>query len=122
MKVVKEAEIKVVKEAEIKVVKVQDLRIGDEILWSDLRCRIEKIDWAIEHREVYFIPVSHDDGNTDHFHFRFYRNYYRLQNFKEVNICIQCSKEIEYGDECDECKKIDEEYAKSLNDEYGVAV
>ena len=109
--------MKVVREAEIKIVKVRDLRVGDEILWSDLRCRIEKIDWFL--REVYFIPVSHDDGNTDSFHFKFYRNYYRLKNFKEVNICIQCSKEIESGDICDECKKADMEYAKSLVEEYG---
>lgn len=111
--------MKVVREAEIEVVKIKGLKIDDEILWSDLRCRIEKIDWRPQHRELYFIPISHDDVNTKPFHFRFFRAYYRLKNFKEINICIHCSKEIESGDTCDECKKVDMEYAKSLAEEYG---
>lgn len=109
--------MKVIKEAEIEVVKVHDLKEGDEILWSNLRCRVEKIEML--QREVHFIPISHDDGETEPFHFRFYRNYYKLKKFKEVDICIQCGKEIEFGDICDECKKEDIEYKKSLDEEYG---
>lgn len=58
--------MKIVKETDIEVVKVRDLKIADEILWSNLRCRVEKIDWI--HHKVYFIPISHNNEKTEPFH------------------------------------------------------
>ena len=34
--------MKVVNEAKVKIVSIRDLKIGDEILWSDMRCKVEK--------------------------------------------------------------------------------
>ena len=107
--------MKIIKEAEIKIIKFSDLKTDDEILWSNLRCKVDKIDMF--KRELYFSDVNQFAGS---FCFKAYSNYYKLIKYIEANLCYQCGKEIEFGDICDECKKADMEYAKSLDEEYGV--
>ena len=106
--------MKVIREAEIEIVKFSDLKIGDEILWSNLRCKVDEIDMF--RRELRFSDINQFAGT---FHYKAYSNYYKLIKYVEVNLCYQCEKEIEFGDVCDECKKADIEYSKSLDEEYG---
>jgi len=84
--------MKIVKEAEIEIVKFSDLKIGDEILWSNLRCKVDDIDMF--RRELRFSDVSQFAGS---FCYSAYRNYYKLISYKEINICHVCGKEIEDG-------------------------
>ena len=106
--------MKIIKEAEIEIVKFSDLKIGDEILWSNLRCKVDGIDMF--RRELRFSDVNQFAGS---FCYSAYSNYYKLIKYVEVNLCYQCEKEIEFGDVCDECKKADIEYSKSLKRDYG---
>ena len=107
--------MKVIGEAEIKIVKFSDLKIGDEILWSNLRCKVDGIDMF--RRELHFSDVNKFAGS---FCYSAYSNYYKLIKYVEVNLCHQCEKEIISGDVCDKCRKADIEYSKSLDEEYGV--
>ena len=107
--------MKIIKEAEIKIIKFSDLKTDDEILWSNLRCKVDKIDMF--KRELYFSDVNQF---ADSFCYKAYRNYYKLIKYKEVNICYICGKEIENDlDVCDDCQKADIEYSKYLDEEYG---
>ena len=36
--------MKILKEAEIKIITFSDLELDDEILWSNLRCKVDRID------------------------------------------------------------------------------
>jgi len=90
--------MKIVKTAKIEVVRLEQLNEGDEILWSNLRCKIVGIDRY--KRKVYFVPHS---TSGDPFEGS-YLNYYRLINWEEQNVCRACGREIEKGEICDECK------------------
>ena len=90
--------MKVVKKAKIEVVTIRELREGDEILWSNLRCRVIGINRY--RRKVFFVPNSTPISEEVS-----YRHYYRITDCEEINICIVCGKEIEEGDICKECKE-----------------
>jgi len=90
--------MKIVKTAKIEVVKLEQLKEGDEILWSNLRCRIVSIDRL--KRKAYFVPRSMPDEPFE----GSYLNYYRLISWEEQNVCHACGREIEEGDICDACK------------------
>jgi len=90
--------MKIVRTAKIEVVKLEELKEGDEILWSNLRCRIVNIDRF--KRKAYFVPHSSPDEAFE----GSYLNYYRLVNWEEQNVCRSCGREIEEGEICDTCK------------------
>jgi len=90
--------MKVVKKAKIEVVRLAQLREGDEILWSNLKCKVLEIDRY--NRKVTFVPNSTPISEEVS-----YRHYYRITDCEEINICIVCGKEIEEGDICKECKE-----------------
>ena len=90
--------MKIVRTAKIEVVKLEELKEGDEILWSNLRCKIISIDRF--KRKVYFVPHSSPDEPFE----GSYLNYYRLVNWEEQNVCRACGREIEEGEICDACK------------------
>jgi len=91
--------MKIVKTAKIEVVRLEQLNEGDEILWSNLRCRIVSID-RFKHK-VYFAPHSTPDKPFE----GSYLNYYRLISWEEQNVCCFCGREIEKDEICDECKR-----------------
>ena len=93
--------MKIVKKAKIEIVTLPQLREGDEILWSSLRCKILKIDRY--KRKVTFVPSS-EPYPADPFEGS-YRYYYRILECEEISTCTICGKRIESGDFCDECKK-----------------
>jgi len=90
--------MKIVRTAKIEVVKLEQLREGDEILWSNLRCRVVNVDEF--KRKVYFVPYSTPGEAFE----GYYLNYYRLIDYEEQNICHACGREIEEGENCDICK------------------
>jgi len=90
--------MKVVKKAKIEVVTIRELREGDEILWSNLRCRVIGINRY--RRKVFFVPNSTPISEEVS-----YRHYYRITDCEEINICIVCGKEIGEGDICKECEE-----------------
>jgi len=90
--------MKIVKTAEIEVVRLEQLNEGDEILWSNLRCKIVGIDRS--KRKVYFVPRSTPGDPFE----GSYLNYYRLVDCEEQNVCRACGREIGEGDICDVCK------------------
>jgi len=90
--------MKIVRTAKIEVVKLEQLEKGDEILWSNLRCKVIGIDRF--KRKVYFAPYSMSDEPFE----GSYLNYYRLISWEEENVCRTCGKEIEEGEICDTCK------------------
>jgi len=90
--------MKIVKTAKIEVVKLEQLKEDDEILWSNLRCRIVSIDRF--KRKVYFVPHSMHDKPFE----GSYLNYYRLIDCEEQNVCRACGREIKEGEICDMCK------------------
>ena len=90
--------MKIVRTAKIEVVKLEQLREGDEILWSNLRCRVVNVDEF--KRKVYFVPYSTPGEAFE----GYYLNYYRLIDYEEQNICHACGREIEEGEICDICK------------------
>jgi len=91
--------MKIVKKAKIEIVKLDELKEGDKILWSNLRCKVINIDRF--KRKVYFVPYSMPDGEPLE---GSYLNYYRLIKSEEKNICYMCGKEIKEGDICDKCE------------------
>ena len=93
--------MKLVKTAKIEVVTLSQLREGDEILWSSLRCKILKIDRY--KRKVTFVPSS-EPYPADPFEGS-YRHYYRIVECEEINTCIICGKGIDSGDVCKECEE-----------------
>jgi len=93
--------MKVVKKAEIEVVTIRELREGDKILWSNLRCRVIEIDR--HNRKVIFAPSSLP-ASAKPFEGS-YMHYYRVLKCEEINTCMLCGKEIEEGDICKECKE-----------------
>ena len=90
--------MKIVRTAKIEVVKLEQLKEGDEILWSNLRCKVITIDRS-KHK-VYFAPYSTSDKPFE----GSYLNYYRLISGEEQNVCSACGREIEEGEICDTCK------------------
>ena len=100
--------MKMVKTAKIEVVTLSQLREGDEILWSNLRCKVLGIDSLS--RSVIFAPVG---GVEKPFEGSF-MHYYRVLACEEVNICIFCGREISSGDICEKCR--DEGKNEAYND------
>ena len=94
--------MKVVKKAEIEVVRLAQLREGDEILWSNLKCKVLEIDRY--NRKVTFVPSSLSAVSAEPFEGS-YMHYYRVLKCEEINTCMLCGKEIERGDICKECKE-----------------
>ena len=93
--------MKIVKRAKIEVVTIDNLREGDEILWSNLRCKVVNVNmWQ---RSIIFVPYSMPDSATE----GSYMHYYRIQECEEANICTLCGKEVEQGDICEECKMME---------------
>ena len=90
--------MKIVKKATVEVVTLSQLREGDEILWSNLRCKVLGIDSL--NRSVVFAPA---DGEEKPFEGSF-MHYYRVLACEEVNICIFCGREIASGYICEECR------------------
>ena len=90
--------MKIVRTAKIEVVKLEHLKEGDEILWSNLRCKVITIDRF--KRKVYFAPHSTSDKLFE----GSYLYYYRLISGEEQNVCCACGREIEEGEICDSCK------------------
>ncbi len=78
--------------------RLEQLKEGDEILWSNLRCKVISIDRF--KRKVYFVPHSMHDNPLE----GSYLYYYRLVNWEEQNVCHACGREIEEGEICDACK------------------
>lgn len=96
--------MKIVKKAKIEIVTLPQLRENDEILWSNLRCKILRIDrW---NRKVTFIPSSLPD--YDNPFEGSYMHYYRILDCEERSVCTFCGRVIENGDICEECKKVGE--------------
>jgi len=95
--------MKVVKKAKIEVVRLAQLREGDEILWSNLRCKVLEIDRF--KRKVTFVPSSLPLSYHSNPLEGSYMHYYRVLKCEEINICMLCGKEIEEGDICKECKE-----------------
>ena len=93
--------MKIVKKAKIEVVTVNDLHEGDEILWSNFKSKVVNVDRY--NRKVFFIPCSMPGESFE----ASYRRYYRITECEETNVCTICSKEIEHGDMCEECKERD---------------
>ena len=90
--------MKIVRTAKIEVVKLEQLKEGDEILWSNLRCKVVSVDKF--KGKVYFIPHSTSGEPLE----GSYLNYYRLVNWEEQNVCRACGREIEEGEICNTCK------------------
>ena len=100
--------MKIVKKATVEVVTLSQLREGDEILWSNLRCKVLGIDSLS--RSVIFAPAG---GVEKPFEGSF-THYYRILVCEEVNVCTSCGREIASGDICEECK--DEGKREAYND------
>jgi len=90
--------MKIVKTAKIEIVKLEQLKEGDEILWSNLRCKIVSIDRF--KLKAYFAPHSSPGEPFE----GSYLNYYKLIDWEEQNVCHLCGREIEEGEICDACK------------------
>ena len=99
--------MKLVKTAKIEVVTLSQLREGNEILWSNLRCKVLGIDSLS--RSVTFAPV---DSIEKPFEGSF-MHYYRILACEEMNICIFCGREIASGDICEACR---DERKEAYND------
>jgi len=96
--------MKIVKKAKIEVVTIGNLREGDEILWSNIRCKVLEIDRF--KRKVTFVPSSLPD--YDNPFEGSYMHYYRILDCEERSVCTFCGRVIENGDICEECKKVGE--------------
>ncbi len=94
--------MKIVKTAKIEIVTLRQLQEDDEILWSNLRCRVLEIDRY--NRKVTFIPSSLPD--YDNPFEGSYMHYYKILDCEERSVCTFCGKVIENGDICEECKSI----------------
>ncbi|MCD6127470.1 MAG: hypothetical protein J7J91_10040 [Deltaproteobacteria bacterium] len=101
--------MKIVKRAKIEIITIDSLREDDEILWSNLRCKVVEIDRC--NRKVTFVPSSLP--YSAHPFEGSYMHYYRILECEEINTCIICGKEIENGYVCKECEeenlKVEEE-------------
>ena len=93
--------MKIIKNAKIEVVTIDSLREDDEILWSNLRCKVVEIDRC--NRKVTFVPSSLP--YSAHPFEGSYMHYYRILECEEINTCTICGKKIEHGDICEECKE-----------------
>jgi len=91
--------MKLVKTAKIEVATIGNLREGDEILWSNIRCKVLEIDRF--KRKVTFVPSSLPLSYHSNTFEGSYLHYYRILECEETI----CGKRIESGDLCDECKK-----------------
>lgn len=92
----------VVKEAKIEIVKPTELRVGDQILWSNRNCTIDTI--SINYKKIYTT-----DSNGLEFGAHGYLRYYKILECEEVNICSVCGERLDSGDCCDDCNKMSEE-------------
>ena len=90
--------MKIVKTAKIEVVTLSQLKEGDEILWSNLRCKVLEIDSLS--RSVIFAPVVSVEKPIE----GSFMHYYRVLACEEVNVCTFCGREIASGDICEVCK------------------
>jgi len=108
--------MKIVKKAEIEIIKRKDLKAGDEILWSNRRCKIKQL--PIAHSGsgpiVLFEVVGEKgviDGN--------FRTWYKIKSCKEVALCKQCHRTevAKEGVTCSDCWELNE--AASPYDAYG---
>ena len=90
--------MKIVKTAKIEVVRLEQLKEGDEILWSNLRCKVVSVDKF--KGKVCFIPHSTSGEALE----GSYLNYYRLISWEEQSVCRACGREIEEGEIYDSCK------------------
>ncbi len=95
--------MKLVKKAKIEVVTIGNLREGDEILWSNIRCKVLEIDRF--KRKVTFVPSSLPLSYHSNPFEGSYLHYYRILECEEISTCTICGKRIESGDFCEECKK-----------------
>ena len=97
--------MKIVKKAKIEVVTLSQLRENDEILWSNLRCKVLRIDRY--KRKVTFVPSSLPLSYHSNPFEGSYMHYYRVLECEEVSTCMICGRKIECGDLCEECRKRD---------------
>ncbi|MCW3130640.1 MAG: hypothetical protein N2V75_11170 [Methanophagales archaeon] len=88
--------MKLVKTAKIGVVTLSQLREGDEILWSNIRCKVLEIDRF--KRKVTFVPSSLPLSYHSNPFEGSYLHYYRILECEEISTCTICGKRIEIED------------------------
>jgi hypothetical protein len=107
--------MKFVIEAKILPVRKDQLREGDEILWSNIRCVITNIIatdvffvFKEEYDKGYKIPSAGD-----------YRYWYRIVDCKEIDCCISCGRELPKDREIENqhCEKCEKEFSEGVQPE-----
>ena len=98
--------MKIIQKATIEPVQRSELQVGDEILWSNLRCVVDKIH-SLHQDGVDFHYVHKSEmikGERKQF-----INYFRIIDCVEIDVCFQCSHKIPPGSPidglCEECEK-----------------
>ena len=94
-----EVKMKIIKKAKIKLIAFSDLKVNDEVLWSNSRYRIDEIDKRVDKIHI----INDANKATPKICLNSYSKIYKLKKYKEINICNICGKEIEDG--LDTCPK-----------------
>lgn len=112
--------MKLVTEATITPVKSNRLHIGDEILWSNIRCIVTNL-IGLVHKQVEFVHAEDDNNPNAIKDVQDYMHWYKIKSYKEINVCNCCfSAKVPEGTYlCKKCKKEMDEYGEALKKEYG---
>lgn len=97
----------VVKEATVEIIKPHELKKDDTILYMNTILLIRELN--PENRKEYFLGIDLIGGE---WWLPRWLHFYRIKNVITVNVCTDCSGEVEEGNLCPDCEADAIDYAE----------